>query len=428
MMRYLATAAVLALASCSTARASSTDNQVTLSNYCIPNDGLNDSVCIASAMSAVKTAGVCGEVIVNGTYDFTAKITPRSCVFFRFTEGSKFVKRFVTVGDHSLFDMFGAQWWGVFGGRIESAVGSTGKLATFCCNSITIDGTTFDNAAGGGFTVTLAGGGILMQNFTVISQPGYGHDGIHPLFGHGFIIRDGSIIAGDDCIGVSGAYHQKKDEPIENGLIENIVCDSDKARAVHIGIADWANNTGYVRNWTIRNVTGKSGDGDHVPAIAVQDESDIGRVYGIHIENSTIDSSLSNIYGWKNLKAHQITTSNVEVTDTAMPFLYQEGTTATNYNLEIPLSWLADSRIGSIGNDTMVGDGAAQLIIGAEGNDSISGLGGGDYLIGGYGNDTIRSASASDVMRGGPGNDTFYVYPGATIADFNAGEDTRIDL
>jgi len=66
-----------------------------------------------------------------------------------------------------------------------------------------------------------------------------------------------------------------------------------------------------------------------------------------------------------------------------------------------------ENLIGSKGNDTLVGDGGANVLDGRDGNDKLRGKGGADTLIGGEGNDKF-------YFKTGYGHDT--------IADFGSGD------
>jgi serralysin len=71
---------------------------------------------------------------------------------------------------------------------------------------------------------------------------------------------------------------------------------------------------------------------------------------------------------------------------------------------------------GSAFNDTLTGDGNANI---------LSGLAGNDVLVGGVGNDTLRGAAGNDTLYGGPGNDVMDGGPAgsdtASYADAAAG-------
>jgi serralysin len=70
--------------------------------------------------------------------------------------------------------------------------------------------------------------------------------------------------------------------------------------------------------------------------------------------------------------------------------------------------------IGSNFDDTITGDGNANILEGRDGNDTINGGGGIDTMYGGNGDDAINGGTFKDSSFGGAGNDTFRV----TGADF----------
>ncbi|MGQ0564129.1 MAG: calcium-binding protein [Gemmobacter sp.] len=62
---------------------------------------------------------------------------------------------------------------------------------------------------------------------------------------------------------------------------------------------------------------------------------------------------------------------------------------------------------GGLGNDTLIGNNAANTILGGNGNDSIAGASGSDVLSGGAGNDSLHGGTAGDTLTGGGGSDRF---------------------
>lgn len=83
-----------------------------------------------------------------------------------------------------------------------------------------------------------------------------------------------------------------------------------------------------------------------------------------------------------------------------------------------------ESVMGSLGADTMVGDGKANKLWGLDGNDSLDGgIGsdtlyggnGADTLIAGIGNDSLDGGAGIDFMYGGAGNDTYVVDNGGDV-------------
>lgn len=67
---------------------------------------------------------------------------------------------------------------------------------------------------------------------------------------------------------------------------------------------------------------------------------------------------------------------------------------------------VAAIKIGTNGNNTLVGSARADLLSGLAGNDTLRGLAGADNLSGGKGADTLKGGPGNDSLDGGPGNDT----------------------
>jgi Ca2+-binding RTX toxin-like protein len=76
---------------------------------------------------------------------------------------------------------------------------------------------------------------------------------------------------------------------------------------------------------------------------------------------------------------------------------------------------------GSFYDDTLIGDGAGNILNGANGNDMLKGGGGADVLYGGNGNDTLRGGTGADWLDGEDGIDT------ADYGDSGAGVNVNLD-
>ena len=61
---------------------------------------------------------------------------------------------------------------------------------------------------------------------------------------------------------------------------------------------------------------------------------------------------------------------------------------------------------GSVGDDNLTGDAAANILDGAAGDDTLVGGGGADTLIGGAGDDVLVGGGGADIIDGGDGIDT----------------------
>ena len=86
---------------------------------------------------------------------------------------------------------------------------------------------------------------------------------------------------------------------------------------------------------------------------------------------------------------------------------------------------IEDARSGS-GNDSLIGNEAANSLDGGAGNDALSGGGGGDVLIGGAGSDSLAGGGGGDIFLFDSG-DSGVGAPRDVIADFLKGAD-RIDV
>ncbi len=65
-----------------------------------------------------------------------------------------------------------------------------------------------------------------------------------------------------------------------------------------------------------------------------------------------------------------------------------------------------ENLFGSRYDDTLTGDGGANVINGYVGNDTLEGGGGDDTLLGGLGDDILMGDAGADFLNGGTGNDT----------------------
>lgn len=75
-------------------------------------------------------------------------------------------------------------------------------------------------------------------------------------------------------------------------------------------------------------------------------------------------------------------------------------------NFSIAHGAVIENAVGGTGNDTIMGNDAANMIDGGEGTDSILGGAGADTIIGGAGNDTLDGGTQFDLLEGGDGRDS----------------------
>lgn len=67
---------------------------------------------------------------------------------------------------------------------------------------------------------------------------------------------------------------------------------------------------------------------------------------------------------------------------------------------------MANTKVGTSGNDVINGTSSVDVISGLGGDDIINGLEGNDRICGDDGNDNIRGGVGNDIIAGGPGTDT----------------------
>jgi Ca2+-binding RTX toxin-like protein len=104
---------------------------------------------------------------------------------------------------------------------------------------------------------------------------------------------------------------------------------------------------------------------------------------------------------------------NVNLLTGVLTLAGQTITTVTNF----------DDVIGTLGDDTITGDGQANSLSGGGGADVIDGGGGADVINGGGGADVINGGGGADVIDGGTEDDVINGGGGADVIDGGAGDD-----
>ena len=92
--------------------------------------------------------------------------------------------------------------------------------------------------------------------------------------------------------------------------------------------------------------------------------------------------------------------------------------------------------MGGNGNDTLIGNTAANRLEGGSGNDRLEGGAGTDILYGGLDNDILNGGTSNDTLNGGAGADIFEFSPGGgidiiqdfTVGDFGLGLGDALDI
>jgi Ca2+-binding RTX toxin-like protein len=80
-------------------------------------------------------------------------------------------------------------------------------------------------------------------------------------------------------------------------------------------------------------------------------------------------------------------------------------------------------KIGTFGNDLLIGSNAADSLQGSFGDDELRGLGGNDVLAGGGDDDTLNGGAGDDSLFGDGGNDTaIFATASNVIVDLDTGD------
>jgi serralysin len=93
------------------------------------------------------------------------------------------------------------------------------------------------------------------------------------------------------------------------------------------------------------------------------------------------------------------------------------------FNISIARGAVIENGVGGSGNDTIIGNDAANALTGGAGKDSLMGAVGADTLVGGDGGDTLLGDVGADVLGGGAGNDLISGGDDGDVIDASAGAD-----
>jgi Ca2+-binding RTX toxin-like protein len=130
---------------------------------------------------------------------------------------------------------------------------------------------------------------------------------------------------------------------------------------------------------------------------------------------TSIETLIANAGAANNLLnfALSVNPVNVNLLTGVLALAGQTITTVTNF----------DDVIGTLGDDTITGDGQANSLSGGGGADVIDGGGGADVINGGGGADVINGGGGADVIDGGTEADVINGGGGADVIDGGAGDD-----
>ena len=93
-------------------------------------------------------------------------------------------------------------------------------------------------------------------------------------------------------------------------------------------------------------------------------------------------------------------------------------------NMTLAVGTVIENATSGEGDDTLIGNGANNVLSANGGNDYLYGASGADTLYGGNGNDFLQGGSGIDAVYGGAGNDRVYLENGMFLDDIYGGSDT----
>lgn len=97
-------------------------------------------------------------------------------------------------------------------------------------------------------------------------------------------------------------------------------------------------------------------------------------------------------------------------------------------NMVIATGTLIENFVAGLGDDTVLGNGADNLIEGRTGDDQLLGGGGSDILLGGTGADRLTGHAGRDTLAGGEGDDRMTGGEAADTFVFDGGRDVITDF
>jgi Ca2+-binding RTX toxin-like protein/subtilisin-like proprotein convertase family protein len=187
----------------------------------------------------------------------------------------------------------------------------------------------------------------------------------------------------------------------------------------------WGETSGG--NWTLKVKDLASGDvgilnGWTLYLYGDLDTADDTYIYTNEFGNYTTSSrkTLTDTSGIDTINAAAITSNSyLDLTPGAV-------STLDGSSLTISTGTVIEKAFSGDGNDTIIGNSAANTLDGGRGNDNLIGSSGNDTVIGGKGNDILDGGVGNDSLKGGIGDDGYFIdSAGDTIVE-NANEGTDV--
>jgi serralysin len=130
----------------------------------------------------------------------------------------------------------------------------------------------------------------------------------------------------------------------------------------------------------------------------------------VYYENQTYWETINDSGGIDTITYDSSTGGRIDLSNATFSRMgravnFSDGT-ATRETISLGPSVIIENATGGDGNDTLIGNGAANTLAGGAGNDTTSGRAGKDMLLGGSGADRLTGSGGPDTLNGGAGNDT----------------------
>lgn len=259
-------------------------------------------------------------------------------------------------------------------------ISSSNLVSILFIQNLLIEGVTVARYSPGSFAMILGGKNIVVKKNKILGGAALFEDGIHIAQGSDISIEDNYVEAGDDAIalGIDPAsitqFGTSFYDGVQNVVITNNRVKSNRANALSLYTsADSPNAVYFIKNVTVKNLTGSSGvlrNG----GVLISDKGSpglgLGRINNVILDgiNLTVGSAShddTNPYAiWiNNVQSVKIANANITTVD---------GTTATNGFRMVQVAASRNIKLNSVDNSSLT-KREAYYITGSENIDLLNG-------------------------------------------------------
>ena len=255
----------------------------------------------------------------------------------------------------------------------------------------------------------------------------------HDNGGAGFVVQRGSedieSSHGNNFVG-GAAYSNGREGVLIQMSHDVVVSEMDIHDNGHEGVRIYGSSNVTIAGNEISDNSQDLHDGYSEVAIAAYADTTYGHVYEANdnLIQANIITSTGAIEGRYGIEERAGDAGGNIVTDNTVA-----GTVRGPYALNGVGSYALklgstgdDTIVGSASKDHMLGDSGADSLSGQDGDDLVEGEGGSDLLYGGKGNDELLGGDDGDTLNGNSGHDTLLGGSGADTLVGDAGND-RLD-